>query len=51
MQSKASLVQVEITLTRANAGAAALVAAALGKSVEEVVSLCLKGSTNLKRSA
>ena len=40
--------KVTITLSRANAGDAAYVAAVLGKSVSEVISICLKGSTNPK---
>lgn len=35
-----------ITLTDANAWQAKIVSAILGKSVAEVVSSCLKGSTN-----
>ena len=41
-------IEVVIVLTQSNAWAAAIVAAALDVPVEEVVSSCLKGSTNLK---
>lgn len=44
----ASKKKVTITLSRANAGAAAYVAAVLKKPISEVVSSCLKGSTNPK---
>lgn len=44
----ASKTKITITLSRANAGAAAYVAAVLNKPISEVVSYCLKGSTNPK---
>lgn len=40
---------VEITLSRSNAGMAAIIAAIWGVSEEEVISFCLKGSTNLAK--
>lgn len=44
--------KVEIELNRANTGMAEAVAAVLKKPIEEVVSSCLRGSTNLlKKSA
>lgn len=39
---------VEITLSRANSKMVAIVAAILKRTPEEVVSFCLKGSTNPK---
>ena len=44
----ASKTKITLTLSRANAGAAAYVAAILKKPISEVVSSCLKGSTNPK---
>lgn len=41
---------VSISLTRANAYALAAVAAAKNMTIENIISLCLKGSTNPPRT-
>ena len=40
---------IEIALSKANAGMVAIIAAIWGASEEEVISFCLKGSTNLRK--